>query len=433
MRSRNFNHQQRRAVVTGLGPVSPNGIGVQAFWANCLAGQSGIHGIDAFPVDGFKSKIAGQVRDFNPAELGVSAEQVKRLDRFAQFGIAGANLAIDDAGLRAGFGDGERAGVCIANAISGTRLMEAEFLTLTENGTAALDPTHVCSHLYQAATFNSLSAEVAAMYGLHGPCCTLSTGCTAGLDAIGLALDAIRSGEADVMLCGAAEAPITPIAFAAFDVIGALSSKRNHEPARASRPFDRERDGFVLGEGGAVLVLEEREHALHRGARIYAEVLGFGSCNNAYHMTDLPPDGVDLAHAIELALADGRTAPEQIDYIAAHGSSTRQNDINETAAFKRVFGARAYSVPASSLKSMTGHPLAAANALESVASVMSVFTAKLHPTINYEHPDPGCDLFYVPNQAITRTVRAVLKTASGFSGIHSAVIFGESGLVGGAS
>ncbi|MFO0574274.1 MAG: beta-ketoacyl-[acyl-carrier-protein] synthase family protein [Polyangia bacterium] len=425
--------RSRRTVVTGLGPVSPNGIGVQAFWENSLAGKSGIRRIEAFSTDSFKSKIAGQVSGFMPTQLGLSGEQVRRLERCAQFGVACTNLAVEDAGLQGGFGDGERVGVCIANAISGTGQMETEFLARTARGQARLDPLRVNLNLYQAATFNTPSAEVAAMYGLHGPCFTVSTGCTAGLDSIGFALNAIRYGEADMMICGAVEAPITPIAFAAFDVIGALSSKRNDDPERASRPFELDRDGFVLGEGGAVLILEEREHALLRGARIYAEVCGFGSCNNAFHMTDLPPCGTDLAHAIELALANAELSADTVDYVSAHGSSTRQNDVNETAAFKRVFGARAFEIPASSLKSMIGHPLAAANSIESVAAVMSLFTSRLHPTINYDKPDPACDLSYVPNRAIERPLRAVLKTASGFSGIHSAVVFASADRVEGAA
>jgi 3-oxoacyl-(acyl-carrier-protein) synthase len=252
------------------------------------------------------------------------------------------------------------------------------------------------------------------------------------LDAIGFALDCIRHGDADVMICGAAEAPITPVAMAAFDVIGALS-KRNDAPQRASRPYDAHRDGFVLGEGAGILILEERSHALRRGATLLAEVRGFGSCNNAFHMTDLPPDGAALARSMRLALDDARLQGSTVDYVSAHGSSTSQNDANETAALKSVLGAHAYRVPISSLKSMVGHPLAAANALEAVSSVLTIQRGEVPPTINYETPDPACDLDYVPNEGRRRRVDVVLTGASGFSGIHSALVLTSPGYEGGLS
>ncbi|MDC3962400.1 beta-ketoacyl-[acyl-carrier-protein] synthase family protein [Polyangium jinanense] len=413
----------RRVVVTGLGIIAPNGIGVQRFWENALAGRSGIYAIDTFPTEGFKSKIAGQVRDFDPMACGLREDQARRLDRYAQFAVAASIMAIKDAGIDVAALVPEKCGVCIGNAICGTAYMEQEFLAVTERGRAELRPELVNSCLYQNSTFNAASSEVASLYGMRGNCFTMSTGCTGGLDAIGAALDAIRDGDVDLMICGASEAPITPVAMGAFDVVGALSSKRNDTPSRASRPFDGTRDGFVLGEGAGILILEEREHALRRNARIYAELRGFGSCNNAFHMTDLPPDGKDLARALRLALADARITPQEVDYVCGHGSSTRQNDTNETAALKIVFGDHAYKLAVNSLKGMVGHPLAAANALEAVASVLSIHTGMLFPTINYEVEDPTCDLFYVPNEAIQRDVKVVVKDASGFSGIHSALIF----------
>ncbi|WP_437869686.1 beta-ketoacyl-[acyl-carrier-protein] synthase family protein [Sorangium sp. So ce363] len=414
---------RRRAVITGLGIIAPNGIGVEQFWAGAMAGRSGVRAIESYPVDGFKSKIAGQVQGFDPRAHGLREDQLRRLDRYAQFAVAASKMAMDDAAFAGGVPDPDRFGVCIGNAIAGTKFMEEEFLALTERGTAPYDPTWVQRSLYQASTFNVASAEVAGLYGARGPCCTLSTGCTGGLDAIGLALDTIRTGDADVMICGASEAPITPIALAAFDILGALSSRRNDSPQRASRPFDDQRDGFVLGEGAGVLILEEREHALRRGATIYAELGGFASCNNAYHMTDLSSDGIDLSRAMRLALLDADIAPNKVDYACAHGSSTKQNDTNETAALKLTLGDHAYKVPVSSLKSMVGHPLAAANALESVASVLSILKSEIFPTINYENKDMSCDLNYVPNEGIQRRVDVVLKAASGFSGIHSALVF----------
>jgi beta-ketoacyl-acyl-carrier-protein synthase II len=425
--------ERRRVVVTGVGIVAPNGIGTEAFWANAMAGKSGIFPIEQFPTQGFKCRIAGQVLDFDAQALGLSVEQVQRLDRYIQFALVAASEAVEHARLNLDALDRDRVGVCVGNAICGTPLMERDFLVLTDRGTRPIDPTKVRPTLYQASTFNVASAEVARRYQVHGPCNALTTGCTGGLDAIGFAVDTLRSGEADVMICGAAEAPITPVAMAAFDVVGALSSKRNDTPQRASRPYDADRDGFVLGEGAGILILEERSHALRRGARILAEVRGFGSCNNAFHMTDLPADGNELARSMRLALEDANIRPEQVSYISAHGSSTRQNDANETAALKQVLGAHAYEVPISSLKSMVGHPLAAANALEAVSSVLTIHNGEVPPTINYETPDPACDLNYVPNVGIRKQVDVVLKGASGFSGIHSALVLTRPDFEGGLS
>jgi beta-ketoacyl-acyl-carrier-protein synthase II len=415
------NDRPRRVVITGLGVVSPIGCGKQEFWQNALAGKSGIRKIDRFRTNGFKAKIAGQVENFEPEDFDLSKLQIRRLDRYAQFALAAARQAIEDSDLLAAKLDSRRIGTCVSNAIGGTRLMEAEFIALTHMGSRELDVKWAQRSLYQASTFNVASAEIASTYGWNGPCLTVSTGCTGGLDAIGTALESIRHGETDVMLCGAAEAPITPIALAAFDVIGALSTRWNDEPERASRPFDKNRDGFVLGEGAGILVLEEREHALRRNATIYAEVRGFGSCNNAYHMTDLPPEGEDLARSIRLALQDARISPVEIDYVSAHGSSTPQNDVNETAACKAVLGMHAYTILMSSLKSMVGHPLAAANAVEMVAAAMTIQSGRVHPTLNFEQKDPACDLDYVP-QATEERVNVVLKNASGFSGIHSSLV-----------
>jgi beta-ketoacyl-acyl-carrier-protein synthase II len=424
--------QRRRVVVTGIGIVAPNGIGTRAFWANAMAGRSGVHPVEVFPTRGFKSRIAGQALDFDPLAQGLSAEQARRLDRYIQFALVAAREAVKESGLEFSGVDGERMGVCVGNAICGTPLMERDFLSMTERGTGPIRPEKVRPTLYQASTFNVASAEVASRYGAHGPCGALTTGCTGGLDAIGFALDCIRHGDADVMICGAAEAPITPVAMAAFDVIGALS-KRNDAPQRASRPYDAHRDGFVLGEGAGILILEERSHALRRGATLLAEVRGFGSCNNAFHMTDLPPDGAALARSMRLALDDARLQGSTVDYVSAHGSSTSQNDANETAALKSVLGAHAYRVPISSLKSMVGHPLAAANALEAVSSVLTIQRGEVPPTINYETPDPACDLDYVPNEGRRRRVDVVLKGASGFSGIHSALVLTSPGYEGGLS
>jgi 3-oxoacyl-(acyl-carrier-protein) synthase len=299
--------------------------------------------------------------------------------------------------------------------------MEEEFALVTHDGKDPIDPSLVRPDLYDAAMFNTPSTEISAQYGLKGVCNTLSTGCTAGTDSLGFGLEMIQDDEQDVMVCGAAEAPITPITFGAFDVINVLSV-RNQSPEAASRPFENKRDGFVLSEGAGILILEELNHALVRNAHIYAEVIGFGTSCNAYHMTDLPADGTAMASCINLALKDAGIKPEGIDYINAHGSSTRMNDIFETSAYKMVFGDYAYKLPASSLKSMIGHPLAAANAVELVVCALIFEKNILPPTINQEEKDPLCDLDYIPNVAREKKVNTIIKTSSGFSGIHSSLI-----------
>jgi 3-oxoacyl-(acyl-carrier-protein) synthase len=344
-----------------------------------------------------------------------------RMDRYVQFGVVCGQMALQDSGLKLTQEDPQRIGVCLANAICGTKYMEEEFALVTDDGKNPIDPAKVRPDLYDAAMFNTPSIEIAARYGLKGICNTLSTGCTAGTDSLGFALEAIQDGEQDMMFAGAAEAPITPITFGAFDVVNVLSA-RNDEPQKASRPFDNKRDGFVLSEGAGILLLEELEHALKRNAHIYAEVLGFGTSCNAFHMTDLPADGTAMANCISLALKDAEVKPASIDYISAHGSSTRMNDIFETAAYKMIFGDYAYKLPASSMKSMIGHPLAAANAVELVVCAMIFKHNLLPPTINQEERDPKCDLDYVPNTARQKKVNTILKTSSGFSGIHSSLV-----------
>lgn len=412
---------KRRVVITGLGVISPNGIGKDNVWEAMSKGKSGVKRVDSFDVSCFNTKIAAEVRDFDPFKLGLTHEEVMRMDRYVQFGVLAAKMGIEDSKINLEKVDIERVGVCLANAICGTKYMEEEFALVTDDGKNPIDPSRVRPDLYDAAMFNSPSIEISARYGLKGICNTLSTGCTAGTDSLGFGLETIQDGEHDIMVCGAAEAPITPITFGAFDVVNVLSA-RNDNPEEASRPFDKKRDGFVLSEGAGILILEELNHALKRNAHIYAEVLGFGTSCNAFHMTDLPADGTAMATCINLAIKDAGAKPAEIDYINAHGSSTRMNDIFETAAYKMVFGDYAYKLPASSLKSMIGHPLAAANAIELV--VCSQIFAKniLPPTINQVEKDPLCDLDYIPNVAREKKVNVIIKTSSGFSGIHSALI-----------
>lgn len=412
---------KHRVVITGIGVISPNGIGKKNAWEGFSSGRSGVRRVEGFDVSVFNTKIASQVVDFDPFKLGLSHQEAVRMDRYVQFGLAAGKMAVEDSGLDFSKEDLERAGVCLANAICGTKYMEEEFALVTEDGKKPIDPSLVRPDLYDAAMFNTPSIELSARFKLKGVCNTISTGCTAGTDSLGFGLESIQDGEHDIMICGAAEAPLTPITFGAFDVVNVLSV-HNDEPQKASRPFDNKRDGFVLGEGAGILVLEELNHALKRNAPIYCEVLGFGTSCNAFHMTDLPSDGQAMETCISLALKDAGLKPTDIDYINAHGSSTRMNDIFETSAYKAVFGEYAYKVPISSFKSMIGHPLAAANAIELTITSMIFEKNILPPTINQEEKDPQCDLYYIPNQAISKKVDTIIKTSSGFSGIHSSLI-----------
>ncbi len=412
---------KRRVVITGIGVISPNGIGKENVWKAMSGGKSGVSLVTEFDVSAFNTKIAAQVKDFDPFKLGLSHDDAMRMDRYVQFGVAGANMALADSGLDLRQVDPERVGVCLANAICGTKYMEEEFALVTDNGKNPIDPSKVRPDLYDAAMFNTPSIEISAKYGLKGICNTLSTGCTAGTDSLGFALETIQDGEHDIMFAGAAEAPLTPITFGAFDVVSVLSA-RNDEPEKASRPFDNKRDGFILSEGAGILILEELEYAKKRGARIYCEVLGFGTSCNAFHMTDLPADGSAMAKCVELALKDAQVKPTGIDYINAHGSSTRMNDIFETSAYKMIWGDYAYKLPISSLKSMIGHPLAAANAIELTVCAMIFQKNILPPTINQEEKDPKCDLNYIPNEAIKKKINTMIKTSSGFSGVHSSLV-----------
>lgn len=412
---------KRRVVITGIGVISPNGIGKKNAWAGFSGGVSGVRLVDGFDVSVFNTKIAAEVRDFDPFKLGLNHEEAMRMDRYVQFGVAAGKMAVDDSKLDFSKENTQRVGVCLANAICGTKYMEEEFALVTQDGKKPIDPALVRPDLYDAAMFNTPSIEISSRYGLKGSCNTISTGCTAGTDALGFGLEVIADGEQDVMICGAAEAPLTPITFGAFDVVNVLSV-RNDAPQEASRPFDNRRDGFVLGEGAGILVLEELSHALKRNAPIYCEVLGFGTSCNAFHMTDLPSDGRAMETCIGLALKDAGVLPADIDYINAHGSSTRMNDIFESNAYKAIFGEYAYKLPISSFKSMIGHPLAAANAIEMTMASMIFEKNILPPTINQQEKDPQCDLFYIPNQAIQKKVNIILKTSSGFSGIHSSLI-----------
>ena len=412
---------KRRVVITGVGIVSPNGIGNENCYKAMINGISAVRRVQEFDVSLFNTKIAAQVNDFDPVKLGLTWEESMRMDRYVQFAMVAARMALDDSKLNLNKVDKERMGVSLANAICGTKYMEEEFALVTDSGTKPINPALVRPDLYDAAMFNTPSSEIAAKYGLKGVCNTISTGCTAGTDSVGFSFESIQSGDADIMISGASEAPITPITFGAFDTVNVLSV-HNEFPERASRPFDMKRNGFVISEGAGLLIVEELEHALKRGARIYCEIKGFGTTCNAFHMTDLPAEGDAMADSITLALQEAGLKPSQISYVNAHGSSTRQNDAFETSAYKMALGDMAYKIPISSVKSMIGHPLAGANGIELALSSLIFERGILPPTINQEEKDPACDLDYIPNKAREKRVDSILKTSSGFSGIHSAMV-----------
>jgi minimal PKS ketosynthase (KS/KS alpha) len=414
----------KRVAVTGLGVLAPNGITTKDFAHGLWEGRNGIGRTTAFDPKEFASQMAGALPD---VELpGKPAQHPEGDDRIVGLSLRAAEEAITGAGLIDGFADPRRTGVVVANAIGGTRFMTEHFPDITKNGAGPIDVQSAHPRLHIAATFNRPSSAIADAYQLGGPALTLATGCTGGNDAIGFAFDAIRRGETDVMIAGSAEAPLTPFVVACFDVIGALST-RNDDPEHASRPFDRHRDGFVLAEGAGLAVLEEWELARQRGAPILGEVLGFGSTTNAFHMTDLTEEGEDLARSFRLALDDARCPDERLGYINAHGSSTPQNDVCETNAIKSVLGEHAYRVPISSIKSMIGHALAAANALEFIACVLAIDEGVLPPTINHVAPGDGCDLDYIPNDARETRIDVAASLSSGFGGIHSTVVVGRPG------
>ena len=419
---------QRNVVVTGMGAISPGGIGVPALWRIAKNGRACGSLITQFDVSRSSSQIAAETPDFNALIAGISPQDVTRMDRVTQFSVAASLEAMRDAGLESGCFNPERAGVCIGTAIGGVAYMERVFnrICLPNGGakcaTVDLQTDKVDANLYSGFLAHSVSSEVALAHNLKGFCTTMATGCTAGADAIGAAYDLIASGLVDVIIAGGAEAPLTPIVITAFDNINCLT-KRNHQPFKASRPFDRDRDGFLLAEGCGLLVLEEEKHARARGANINGRVIGYASLSNAYHMTGLPADGAALARTLRRTLDGAHINPGDVDYINAHGSSTPQNDVNETAAFKTVFGDDAYRIPISSTKSVIGHALGAASALESVVCICAIRDGVIPPTANYETPDPDCDLDYVPNEPREAKLNVVECNASGFSGIHSSLLF----------
>ncbi|MEV7522710.1 beta-ketoacyl-[acyl-carrier-protein] synthase family protein [Streptomyces sp. NPDC091371] len=410
----------RRVVITGIGVVAPGKPGTKEFWSLLTSGRTATRTITLLDPAPYRSQVAAEA-DFDPLEHGFGPSDVHRLDRAVQFALVSAREALADSGP-AGALDPARCGVTLGSALGCTTGLEHAYAVLSDRGGRWLvDHGRAAAQLYDHFVPSSMAAEVARAAGARGPVSLVSTGCTSGLDAIGHAVDLVREGSADVMVTGAAEAPISPISLASFDAIKA-TTPRNDDPAGASRPFDRTRNGFVLGEGAAVLVIEELEHARRRGAHVYAEIAGFASRSNAYHMTGLRPEGTEMAEAIRAALDEARLDASAVDYINAHGSGTKQNDRHETDAFKRSLGERARQIPVSSIKSMIGHSLGAVGALEVAACALTIEHGVVPPTANLHEPDPTCDLDYTPLTAREQRTDTVLTVGSGFGGFQSAMI-----------
>ena len=407
---------ERRVVITGLGPVTPIGIGVSAFWDGLRAARSVVRRVSRFDPEPFRSHVAAEVDDFDATDY-LDARRAKRLDRCSHFTLAAARLALADAGIDLAAEDSDRVGAMMGSALGGVEFAEREHEKFLAGGIRCVEPGLALTVFVGAASCN-LAIEL----GITGPNITNGMSCASGAIAIGEAFRAVRRGEADLMLAGGAEAPLSPLTFGAFAVIRAMST-RNHDPATASRPFDRARDGFVMGEGAAVLVLEERERALARGAPVYAEVVGYGLTNDAHHMTAPRPDGRQAARAMRLALASAGVPPEAVGYVNAHGSSTPLNDPTETLAIRQVFDGGADRIPVSGTKGYYGHALGASGAIEAAICALASRRRWLPPSVNLDVPDPACDLDYVRGEGIDKEPEYLLSNSFGFGGINAALLF----------
>jgi 3-oxoacyl-[acyl-carrier-protein] synthase II len=407
---------KNRVVITGIGAITPIGIGKDAFWNALLEGKSGIDKITRFDATEYTAQVAGEVHDFDPTEY-IDKKESKRMDRCTQFAVAATKLAFEDSKMDLDREDRDRIGVIIGTGIGGIETLHNQYTTLFDKGPGRVSPFFIPMMIG-----NMAAGQTSIIFKLNGPSSCVVTACATGTNSIGDAFKLIQHGEAEVMVAGGTEACISPAAVAGFCSMKALCSDYNNEPQKASRPFDKKRSGFVMGEGAGVVILESLEHALERGAYIYAEVVGYGSNSDAYHITSPSPGGVQAAKCMEKALKDANLKPEQIDYINAHGTSTHLNDLTETAAIKSLFGKHAYELSVSSIKSMTGHLLGAAGGIECIATALTIDNNIMPPTINYTEPDEELDLDYVPNQAREKVVNVALSNSLGFGGHNACLI-----------
>jgi 3-oxoacyl-[acyl-carrier-protein] synthase II len=407
---------KRRVVVTGMGMVTPLGTGVEKTWDALISGKSGVGRITKFDTTGFDTQIAAEVKDFAPENF-IEKKEARRMDIFIQYAMASAIMAMEDAQLKVTPENAERVGVVVGAGLGGLSTIESFHKVLLEKGPGRISPFFI-----PMLIVNEAPGQISMRFGAKGPNSSVVTACATGNHNIGDAWKMIQRGDADAILAGGVESTITPLAVSGFNAMKALST-RNSEPERASRPFDKDRDGFVMGEGSGILLLEELEHARRRGAKIYAEIAGYGLTGDAYHITAPAPDGEGAARCMAMALRDAGIRPEEVDYINAHGTSTDYNDLYETIAIKTIFKEHARKVPISSTKSMTGHLLGGAGGVEAIITVLTIARGVIPPTINYETPDPNCDLDYVPNVARKAEVRVALSNSFGFGGTNAVLIF----------
>jgi len=406
----------RRVVITGLGMVSPLGIGVEKTWQALIQGKSGVVRITKFDPTGFDTQIAAEVKDFVPENF-MEKKEIKRMDIFIQYAMASAMMAMEDAQLPITPQNADRVGVVVGAGLGGLTTIESFHKVLMEKGPGRISPFFI-----PALIVNEAPGQISIRFGAKGPNYSVVTACATGNHNIGDAWRMIQQGDADAVIAGGVEATITPLAVSGFNAMKALST-RNHEPEKASRPFDKDRDGFVMGEGCGIIILEEMNSALDRGAKIYAEIIGYGLNGDAYHITAPAPDGEGAARCMAMALKSAGISPEEVDYINAHGTSTEYNDLYETMAIKAVFKEHAKKLAVSSTKSMTGHLLGGAGGVEAIFTVLTIHRGVIPPTINYDTPDPECDLDYVPNVARMADVRVALSNSFGFGGTNAVLIF----------
>jgi len=407
---------RRRVVVTGMGMVSPLGNSVEKSWQALIEGKSGVGRITKFDPTGFDTQIAAEVKGFVPENF-IDKKEIKRMDIFIQYAMAGSVMAMEDSQLKITPANAERVGVVVGAGLGGLTTIETYHKILMERGPGRISPFFI-----PALIVNEAPGQISMRFGAKGPNTSVVTACATGNHNIGDAWRIIQRGDADAVIAGGVEATVTPLAVSGFNAMKALST-RNQEPEKASRPFDKDRDGFVMGEGAGIIILEELTQALDRGAKIYAEIIGYGLTGDAYHITAPAPDGEGAARCMQMALKDSGISPEEVDYINAHGTSTYYNDIYETMAIKTVFKEHAKKLPVSSTKSMTGHLLGGAGGVESIFTILTICNGIMPPTINYETPDPECDLDYVPNQARKGSVRVALSNSFGFGGTNAVLAF----------